>query len=115
MPRPLPNNTNKSSPATPNSDPEAAELVRLEGLAKSSPDIIRDPGTLFNAVNAGQSKVVKYLLSKDSPPCEGNALRLAAGKGNLEIVKQLTDNDTVVPETVASRTFPILTTDSRQS
>ena len=100
---------------TPPTDPEAAELARLDGLAKSSPDIIRDPGTLFNAVKAGWSKVVRYLLSKGSHPYEGDVLRVAAGMGNLEIVKQLTDNDTAVPETVAAQAIQQAIRDDRQT
>ena len=100
---------------TPPTDPEAAELARLDGLSKSSPDIIRDPGTLFNAVKAGWSKVVRYLLSKGSHPYAGDVLRVAAGMGNLEIVKQLTDNDTAVPETVAAQAIQRAIRDDRQT
>jgi ankyrin repeat protein len=86
-------------------DAEAAELARLENLAETSPDILLDQDTLWDAVENDRSKVVKYLLARGSKPFEGEALILAAKRGNLEIVKLLTNGEVSVPEKVASDTI----------
>ena len=85
----------------PVADAESQELARLESLAKNAPDIILDPATLEQAASNGWSKVVAYLLTAGSRPYAGDALRYAAEKGYLEIVRQLTASDAPVPADVA--------------
>lgn len=86
------------SPGAPVIDDETKEIARLESLAKSSPDILLDPKTIEEAVGKGWTKVVEYLLAAGSPPYAGTALRTAAEKGHLEIVKRLTAGSAAVPE-----------------
>lgn len=86
----------------PAGDAESVELARLESLAKDAPDIILDPQTLERAVTNGWSKVVAHLLASGSRPYAGDALRIAAEKGYLEIVRQLIASDAQVPADVAS-------------
>lgn len=86
----------------PAGDAESEELARLEGLAKSAPDIILDPKTLERAAAGGQSKVVAYLLATGSRPYAGKALLIAAEEGYLEIVRQLTKDGAPVPADVAT-------------
>jgi ankyrin repeat protein len=86
----------------PAGDAESLELAGLEGLAKSAPDIILDPKTLEQAAEKGNSKVVAYLLAAGSRPYAGAALRIAAEKGYLEIVRQLTKGEAPVPAQVAT-------------
>ncbi len=86
----------------PTGDAESVELARLESLAKDAPDIILDPKTLEQAVTNGWSKVVAHLLATGSQPYAGDALRIAADKGYLEIVRQLTAGEAQVPAQVAT-------------
>jgi ankyrin repeat protein len=86
----------------PAGDAESVELARLESLAKDAPDIILDPKTLEQAVTNGWSKVVAHLLAAGSQPYAGDALRIAAEKGYLEIVRQLTAGEAHVPAQVAT-------------
>ncbi len=86
----------------PAGDADSLELARLESLAKDAPDIILDPQTLERAVTNGWSKVVAHLLAAGSQPSAGDALRIAAEKGYLEIVRQLIAGDAPVPAQVAT-------------
>ena len=86
-------------------NPELAELARLENMATTAPDFLLDPSTLQKAVSSDWSKVVRWLLTQGSRPYEGGALPLAAQRGNLEIVRLLTDTDAVVPQTIATKSI----------
>ena len=86
----------------PAADAESLEIARLEGLAKSAPDIILDPKTLEQAADKGWPRVVAHLLTAGSRPYAGDALRIAAEKGYLEIVRHLTASETPVPADVAT-------------
>jgi ankyrin repeat protein len=79
-------------------DPESKELARLQALVKTSPDVLRDPNTLINAVKSGFQKAVAYLLSAGAYPFAEGALATAAGDGNLAIVKQLLATGVPIPE-----------------
>ena len=81
---------------------EDEELARLQGMAGSAPDILLNPNTLNHAVNNGWTSVVNFLLAKGSQPYAGTNLALAVERGNLEIVKLLTDQPTKVPDAVAA-------------
>jgi ankyrin repeat protein len=83
---------------TPAFDPESKELARLEALAKTSPDVVRAPETLFKAVQSGFPKVVAYLLSTGADPFGEDVLRAAMREGNLAIVKQLLATGAPIPE-----------------
>ena len=83
-------------------DDETKELTRLEGLAKSAPDVLVDPQTLANAVGKGWTKVTKFLLGAGSRPYEGSALHNAVTGGNLDLVKLLTDSKEPIPEKIAT-------------
>ena len=86
----------------PAGDAESVEIARLESLAKNAPDIILDPRTLEQAASSGWSQVVAHLLAAGSRPYAGGALRIAAEKGYLEIIKQLTAGDAPVPADIAT-------------
>jgi ankyrin repeat protein len=86
----------------PAADAELEEIARLESLAKTAPDIILDPKTLEQAADSGWPKVVAHLLAAGSQPYAGGALRIAAEKGYLEIVRQLTAGEAPVPADVAT-------------
>ena len=82
---------------------EDQQLAELEAKAKSSPDVLLDSATnLSTAANQGYTKIVKRMLAAGCKPYDGAALTNAAGNGNLEIVKLLTDNPEPVPATVAA-------------
>ncbi len=83
-------------------DEESKELTRLESHSKTAPDIILDPITLQQAASNGWSKVVAHLLAAGSRPYAGDALRIAAEMGYLEIVRQLVAGDAPVPADVAT-------------
>lgn len=86
--------------ATAEPDAEAAELARLRGLADTSPDLLLDPNTIYQAAHQGWASVVEFLLAKGSRA--EDALAVAAGNGNLEIVKLLTEAQAEIPDAVAA-------------
>jgi ankyrin repeat protein len=83
-------------------NPEAEELARLQALADTSPDILLDPQTMFDAAHQGWASVVKFLLAKGGRPDAEDALLAAAFNGNLEIVRMLTEAQAEIPDAVAA-------------
>ncbi len=81
-------------------DAESREIARLQGLSKTSPDLLRDPATLDNAIRSNSPRTVAFLLSAGAYPFGGISLRMAAGEGNLAIVKQLLAAGGKVPEAI---------------
>lgn len=76
------------SPAT-EEDPTTKELLRLQQLAKSSPDEFHASYTLTNAISGGQIACVRFLLENGIDPNTDEALSIAASAGYLEIAKLL--------------------------
>ncbi|MFC7336828.1 ankyrin repeat domain-containing protein [Haloferula chungangensis] len=71
---------------------ETIELRRLKELAKSAPDIIRDPKVLSNAVDHGWPEVIRYLLSAGVSTADTNVLADAASVGRLDLCKILIEH-----------------------
>ncbi len=69
---------------------EAEELRRLQELAETAPDLLRDPATLERAVVSGYEKAVDYLLSNGAKP-RVQTFREAVDAGRIGIVKRLLD------------------------
>ena len=86
--------------ATAEPDAEAAELARLRALSDTSPDVLLDADTLYQAAHHGWASVVEFLLAKGGRA--EDALWVAAGNGNLEIVKLLTEAQADIPDAVAA-------------
>ena len=76
----------KENPEPP-VDEESLELLRLQKLAKSSPDLLRKPGILTQAVEKGWERPVAFLL--DLGGDAGRAMYDAARTGQLSIMKLL--------------------------
>ena len=68
-------------------DEEFLELLRLRKLAKTSPDLLRKPEVLTQAVEKGWERPVAFLL--DHGITDGSAMYDAARTGHLSIVKML--------------------------
>ncbi|WP_035607035.1 ankyrin repeat domain-containing protein [Haloferula sp. BvORR071] len=75
------------SPAS--DDEESKELRRLQELARSSPDLARDPKLLTTAASKGQTRVIAFLIDSGLDPREQPALEYAARSGNLKAVELL--------------------------
>ncbi len=69
---------------------ETRELQRLEQLAKSSPDLLRKPGVLVEAVKKGWSKPVAFVLDQlSSPESKALVLNEAAREGHLGLIQMV--------------------------
>ncbi|MCW1886125.1 ankyrin repeat domain-containing protein [Luteolibacter flavescens] len=79
-------------------DYEEEDIKRLRKLAETSPDKLRDPQTLANAIQNEYPKVVAFLLSQGADPNGSPALAIAAARGNLAICKLLLEKAAPTPE-----------------
>ncbi|MEO5913173.1 MAG: ankyrin repeat domain-containing protein [Luteolibacter sp.] len=68
-------------------DEESLELLRLQKLARTSPDLLRKPEVLRQAVEKGWERPVAFLLDLGIP--DMGAMYDAARTGHLSIVKML--------------------------
>jgi hypothetical protein len=78
---------NAAEPA--DDDEESKELRRLQELARTSPDLARDPELLRKAASKGQSRVMAFLIDSGIDPQSGSFLTNAVLSGNLKAVEFL--------------------------
>lgn len=69
------------------SDEETKELLRLQNLAATNPDKLRDPKNMEGAAQRGWMKVVKYLVDQGLDPYQSSALAGAVQNGYLNVCK----------------------------
>lgn len=80
-------------------DEEAAEIARLQGLYRNSPDLLNQSGTdgtpLEKAARQGHTRVVAHLLGEGMPTRSEESLRgglkVAASAGRLDVCRMLLD------------------------
>ncbi len=76
--------------AAPALDDEAKELMRLQQLALASPDLLRKPAIIIDAVQKGWARPIAFVLGQvDSPISDALALDRASSAGHLAIVKMV--------------------------
>jgi ankyrin repeat protein len=69
---------------------ESNELSRLQQLALASPDLLRKPNIIIDAVKKGWARPVAFVLGQvNSPDCDALALETASEAGHLAIVKMV--------------------------
>jgi ankyrin repeat protein len=89
--------TPKAPVAAP--DEEAAEIARLQGLFRNSPDLLNQSGSegtpLEKAARKGHTRVLSYLLSEGMPTRSEESLRgglgMASAEGRLDVCRMLLD------------------------
>ena len=79
------------------SDEETKELLRLQGLATTGPDVLKDPETLETATGKGWLRVTEFLLEAGNDPYRSSALTLACSRGYLQICRVILDKRGLPP------------------
>jgi len=90
-----------AKPAEPMSwaaDEESLELRRLQSLAETAPDILRDPRTLESAIGKEWPRVAAFLLEGGADANGEGLLSDAAFRGRLDLCKLLMEHARPTPK-----------------
>jgi ankyrin repeat protein len=80
-----------AAPAAPAADEETIELQRLQQWVESSPDRLKDPDLVLEAVKKGQLRSIEFLLKAGAAAKQGPLLEEAVTTGNLRTTTLILD------------------------
>lgn len=98
---------------TPVSDDETKELLRLQTLANTGPDLLRSPENMNEAAKKGWLKVISFLIAQGQDPYKTAALSGATHFGYLSVCKALLEAKGNPPPAIADEALQAAVTRKR--
>jgi len=98
----------------PVSDEETKELLRLQALATTGPDLLRDPTKIAGAAQKGWLRVVNFLLAQGQDPYGSRALAAATTSGYLSVCKAILQAKGPPPAEIADEALQAAVINKRQ-